>query len=221
MFILTLSLLVANPIISAAQSSPRPTSTVSAIMAGSIPTGSDLLRMTSEGRHTVVVDIAPARIAQVPDDMDAYASLAWSLNALGRYAEALQWANKGFSLQKDPRLAEAIGEASYYQGNNDLALSKLQEYIASAPEGARAGLSFYLCGELFLRKAQYNHADIAFTSALQYNPNNPAWWTRLGWARENAKNYLQALSAYEKALSLNPAFPDAKDGRKRILDRMR
>ena len=67
----------------------------------------------------------------------------------------------------------------------------------------------------------YNHADIAFTTAVQYNPGNPAWWTRAGWARENANKLFQALRAYEKALSINPRLADALEGKKRITDRMR
>jgi cytochrome c-type biogenesis protein CcmH/NrfG len=65
------------------------------------------------------------------------------------------------------------------------------------------------------------HADIAFSTAVTHSPSNPLWWTRLGWARENAKKFLQALSAYESALSLSPNFIDALEGRKRIQDRMR
>ena len=68
--------------------------------------------------------------------------------------------------------------------------------------------------------SRFMHADIAFSAAVQHNPNNPSWWARLGWARENARKLLQALGAYEKALALNPNLVDAVEGRKRIQDRM-
>lgn len=187
---------------------------------GTLP-GTELLKLTMEGRHEEARVRALARIAEIKDDIDAYVSLSWSLVALGRYPEAAGYARKGYSLRKDPRLAQAIGEASFHLGGNDEALAMLQEYIASYPEGPRAGVSFYLCGELYLRKGFFMHADIAFSTAVQYSPSNPQWWIRLGWARENSKKLLQALRAYEKALSLNPSLADAVEGKKRIMDRYR
>ena len=183
--------------------------------------GSEILKLTTAGKHEEARAKALTRIAEIKDDIDAYVSLSWSLVALRRFAEAETYALRGYEIRKDPRLAQAIGEASYYLGKNDLALAMLQEYIASYPEGPRAGLSFYLCGELYVRMARYMHADIAFSAAVQHNPNNPTWWARLGWARENAKKPLQALGAYEKALALNPNLVDAIEGKKRIQDRMK
>lgn len=182
--------------------------------------GSEILKLTTAGKHEEARAKAAARLLVVKDDIDAFVSLSWSLVALRRYTEAETWALRGYGIRKDPRLAQAIGEASYYLGKNNTALAMLQEYIASYPEGPRAGLSFYLCGELYLRMARFMHADIAFSAAVQHNPNNPSWWARLGWARENARKLLQALGAYEKALTLNPNLVDAIEGKKRIQERM-
>jgi len=191
------------------------------VVAGASLPGSEILKLTTAGKHQEACAKALARIGEVKDDIDAYVSLSWSLVALRRYGEAEVYALRGYELRKDPRLAQAIGEASYYLGKNDVALTMLQEYIATYPEGPRAGLSFFLCGELYVRLARFMHADIAFSAAVQHNPNNPSWWARLGWARENARKPLQALDAYEKALALNPNFADALEGRRRIQDRMR
>jgi tetratricopeptide (TPR) repeat protein len=187
---------------------------------GASLTGQELLKLYAAGKFEEVRTKALVRIQDVKNDIDAYVGLSWSLVALRRYSEAETWARRGYSLQADPRLAQAVGEASYYLGKNENALQMLQEYIASYPEGLRAGLSYYLCGELYIRLAKFMHADIAFSAALRYNPSNPVWWTRMGWARESAKRYLQALSAYEQALALNPNFTDAAEGRKRIQARM-
>jgi len=182
--------------------------------------GQELLKLHAAGKFEEVRTKALARIQDVKDDIDAYVGLSWSLVALRRYPEAETWARRGYALKADPRLAQAIGESSYYLGKNENALRMLQEYIASYPEGLRAGLSYYLCGELYIRLAKYMHADIAFSAALRYNPSNPVWWTRMGWARESAKRYLQALSAYEQALALNPNLAAAVEGRRRIQARM-
>jgi len=197
----------------------QPTSGYS-VPAGSTMPGSEILKLTTAGRHEEARMRALARLADIKDDIDVYVSLSWSLVALRKYTEAETYALRGYAIRKDPRLAQAIGEASYYLGKNDVALAMLQEYIASYPEGARAGLSFYLCGELYVRMARYMHADIAFSTAVEHNPNNPQWWARLGWARENARKLLQALGAYEKALALNPNLADALEGKRRIMDRM-
>lgn len=183
--------------------------------------GYEILKLTTAGKHEEARVKALTRIAAVKDDIDAYVSLSWSLVALRRYQEAETYALRGYGIRKDPRLAQAIGETSYYLGKNATALTMLQEYIATYSEGPRAGLSYYLCGELYLRMGRYMHADIAFSAAVQHSPSNPDWWVRLGWARENARKYLQALAAYEKALTLNPNLADALEGRQRIQNRMR
>ncbi|HEY9054634.1 MAG TPA: tetratricopeptide repeat protein [Rectinemataceae bacterium] len=194
---------------------------VYALSPGGTMPGSEILKLTSAGRHEEARAKATQRIAEQHEDIDAYVGLAWSLVALKRYAEAETWASRGYAIRKDPRLAQAIGEASYYLGKNETALEMLKEYIASYPEGQRAGLSFFLCGELYIRSARYMHADIAFSAAVRHNPGNPAWWARLGWARENCKKYFQALAAYESALSLNPNLADAVEGKRRIQERTR
>ena len=213
--VLALALILIPASFAAAQAS----SNYSTLGGATLP-GSEILKLTSAGKHDEARTKSLARISEVKDDIDAYVSLSWSLLALRRYKEAETWALRGYETRKDPRLAQAIGEASYYLGKNEIALAMLQEYIATFPEGARAGFSFYLCGELYVRMAKFMHADIAFSAAVQHNPNNPSWWARLGWARENARKPLQALDAYEKALALNPNLPDAVEGKRRIQGRM-
>lgn len=204
-----------DPLILSAQNSKTQVS-----VPGTSISGSEILKLVSSGKFEEARSKAMARIQDVKDDIDAYVSLAWSLVALRRYQEAETWAERGYVLRSDPRLAQAIGESAYYLGKNERSLAMLQEYIASYPEGPRAGLSYFLCGELFIRLSKFMHADIAFSAALRHNPSNPVWWTRMGWARESAKRYLQALSAYEQALALNPNLADAVEGRNRIQARM-
>ena len=42
------------------------------------------------------------------------------------------------------------------------------------------------------------------------------WWVRLGYAREMAGNYYEAMAAYDEALRLNSSSIDASQGRVRI-----
>ena len=180
-------------------------------------TGSDLLRMSQEGKHNDVALLAPESIKKNPQDVDAYIGLAWSLNALKEYVKAKDIAQQGYARFKDPRLAQALGEAQYYLGENEAALANLQEYLARFPEGSKAALTFYLCGELFVRMDKFNHADIAFSTALQYNPSNARWLVCLGWVREKTARYIPALKAYEQAINLSPNLTEALNGKSRML----
>lgn len=184
-------------------------------------TGSDLLRMSQEGKHNEVALLAPEVLRKNPQDLDAYIAYAWSMNALKEYTKARDIAQGGYAKFNDPRLAQALGEALYYLGENAAALSNFQEYLAKFPEGNKVASTYYLCGELFVRMGKFNHADIAFSTALQYNPSNARWWERLGWVREKTLRYLAALKAYEQAISLNPSLQDAQSGRMRMLAKIK
>ncbi len=194
---------------------------IAAINVPSGMTGSDILRMSQEGKHNEVALIAPEILKKNPQDIDVYIGYAWSLNALKEYQKARDIAQAGYAKFKDPRLAQALGEALYYLGENETALASLQEYLAKFPEGNKAAVTFYLCGELFVRMGKFNHADIAFSTALQYNPSNARWWARLGWVREKTSRYLPALKAYEQAVSLNPNLQDALSGKTRMLAKIK
>jgi predicted Zn-dependent protease len=47
-------------------------------------------------------------------------------------------------------------------------------------------------------------------------PGNAAWWARLAYARENSGDFQEAITAYERALSLNSQLSDARRGLERV-----
>jgi len=150
-------------------------------------------------------------------NLEAHVVLCWSLIALGRYDEALEYARAGREMSRyDSRIAEILGEVAYYQGRNREALRYFQEYIGLAPEGARAAGTYYFLGEIFIRLGRFRHADIALTTAVHYVPGNSLWWTRLAYARENAGDLPQAAVSYEQAIALNPQNTDARRGFERV-----
>lgn len=187
---------------------------------GAVQTGAEVLKLYLETHYEEARVAGLARIVARPDDIDAYVGLAWSLIELERYADADNYARKGYAIRKDPRLAEASGEASYHLGSNTAALLGLQEYIGAFPESRRAGRAYYYMGEVYIRLGRFMHADMALTAAVQYIPENAPWWSRLGWTREQAGRKLQALAAYDKALALDPRLPDALLGRRRISEKL-
>jgi predicted Zn-dependent protease len=115
------------------------------------------------------------------------------------------------------RITEILGELSYFAGRNTEALQYFQEYINLAPDGQRIDTVYYFLGEIYIRLGRYRHADIALSTAVHWMPGNAGWWARLAYARENAGDLTEAVSAYERALALDSQLLDARRG----LDRVR
>ncbi len=176
----------------------------------------DALVLYNKGRYSDAVAVCRNELASMPKNMDSYSVLTWSLLRLGKYTEALAEAQKAIKISRyDARIVEVLGEAYYHLGKNNDALKWFEEYVVLAPAGIRIDLAYYYMGEVYIRLAKYNHADISFTTAVHYSPHIAKWWARLGYAREMEKDYTYAIAAYKKALVLNPALEDAKRGRDR------
>lgn len=178
----------------------------------------DALKLYREGKYPESIAVCIQEIQDNPDNLDSYVVLCWGLVSNRQYSEAEYWAEKGRQVSKyDPRLVESQAEAKYFQGQNAAALALFQEYISLVPSsGSRYGEAYYYMGEIYIRQSKFNHADIAFTQAVKTEPLKDYWWTRLGYAREMAKNYSISLEAYDQALSLNPYRAEAKNGKERV-----
>ncbi len=177
----------------------------------------DALVLYQAGNYVEAIKICESELELRPGNMDSYSVLGWSLIKQAKYKEALDKAKKGLTISRyDTRIIEIIGEANFYLGKNLEALKWFEEYAALAPEGGRIDSVYFFMGELFIRMGEYNHADIAFTTAVYHSPNIARWWARLGYAREMAKDFDYSIEAYNKALELAPSFPDAKRGKERV-----
>ncbi len=177
----------------------------------------DALVFYQAGKYEEAIKICESELAIRPGNMDSYSVLGWSLIRQGKYKEALEKAREGLKFSRyDARIVEIVGEANYYLGKNLEALKWFEEYAALSPGGGRIDSAYYFMGELFIRMGEYNHADIAFTTAVFHSPNIARWWARLGYAREMAGDYDYSIEAYNKALELVPSFPDAKRGKERV-----
>lgn len=183
----------------------------------------DALSFYREGNYAAAIAICEDEISSDPERVDAYVVMCWALIANKQYAEARQRAQDGLRVSSyDLRLIESLAEACYYLGQNNAALEQFQRFVANAPDSnSRIGSSYYYMGEIYIRQARYQHADIAFTTAVQKRPQQDSWWVRLGYARERAGNYYESLSAYDEALRLNPALVDAQTGKQRVSSHLR
>lgn len=165
----------------------------------------DALALYRSGQYEQAVEVTLNEIEQMPRNMDSYAVLCWSLLALRRYEDALSWGRRALEISRfDHRLVGVVAEANYALGNDLDALSFLEEYVAIAPTGSLIPFVYYMMGEIFLRFGEYHHADIALTTAVFHNNANANWWTRLGFAREQAGAIDAAREAYNRAIQLAP-----------------
>jgi len=181
----------------------------------------DALQKYRQGKFNEAVDICLMELDEMPGNMDSYTVLGWSLLKLDRNEEALEYARRALQISRnDVRIIEIAGEALFNLGKNLEALEYFEEYSVLAPTGDRIDLVYFYMGEIFIRIGEYNHADIAFTTAVYHSPNIARWWARLGYAREMAVDYQYALEAYSKALQLNPALEEAQRGRERVQEKI-
>jgi tetratricopeptide (TPR) repeat protein len=177
----------------------------------------DALVLYRQANYARAAEVCLDELKEMPRNMNSYVVLGWSLLRLGRNQEALTYGTRGLGVSRyDHRVIQIVGEANYNLGNNLEALKYLEEYVAIAPAGDLIGEVYYLMGEIFIRLGEWNNADIAFSTAVHYNPNVAARWARLGYAREQAKDYRYSLEAYNKALQLNSNLSDALRGRQRV-----
>ncbi|MCH5295248.1 MAG: tetratricopeptide repeat protein [Treponema sp.] len=177
----------------------------------------DALKLYTSGNLKEAIAVCEQEIEANPNNMDSYAVLCWSLIANRQYSEAEQRATEARKINAyDVRLIEVLGEAKYFLGKNDEALNFFQRYIANVSESAsRVGRVYYYMGEIYIKQARYEHADIAFSAATYTEPLREYWWTRLGYAREMLGDWGNAILAYDRALSLNSSQYDAARGKAR------
>lgn len=189
----------------------------------------DALQAYRNAQFQTAIEITLKELKADPSNMDSYAVLCWSLNSLKRYPEAIQHAQKGRQINPgDHRMVGILAEANFAL-RNDLAASTLyQQYISMAlqldVDNRYIRDAYRDLAEIFIRFAEFHHADIALFAATQYDRGKSAYepvraarlWARLGYAREQATDFRNAATAYDKAISLDESNPDAVSGRDRV-----
>jgi tetratricopeptide (TPR) repeat protein len=141
----------------------------------------------------------------------------WNLFRLDRHKEVVTIGQKALQTVQDFRIMETMAESLYFLDRNEEALQYFADYFARAPEREeRMSSAYYYVGECYMRLKKYEHADIAFSTAITMEKNRYYWWYRLGAVKEILGQYKRAYETYGKALELNAGFQFAKDGRNRV-----
>lgn len=181
----------------------------------------DALELYRQGNYEEAVEVTLSEIEEQPRNMDAYTVLGWSLLALDRHEDALQYGLRALETSRfDQRIVYIVGEAHYNLGNYEDALGYFEEYVTIAPTGDLVDEVYSTMGEIFLRFDEYHHADAALSTAVYLNDDQASWWGRLGFAREQAGDHEYALEAYERALELNSNLSEAARGRERVQEQL-
>ena len=181
----------------------------------------DALQLYRQGRYEEAVEVTLEELQDTPRNMNSYTVLGWSLLALGRYQDALNHSLQALDISRyDSRIIQIVGEAHFRLGNNLEALDYLEEYVAVAPTGDLIDQVYFFMGEVFMRLGEFHNADMAFSTACYHNREDARWWSRLGYAREQAGDYPYAQEAYRQALTLNSSLTEARRGLDRIEDQL-
>ena len=176
----------------------------------------DALKEYRAKQYGTAVDICLAEIKANKYTVDTYNILLWSLNRQKRYKEAITYGQQASRKYHDMRIIQSMGVAYYYSGSYDQAMTSFKTYVAELPEGPSIDDVYFFMGEIYIRQNEFNNADIALTTAVHHYPKSAMWWSRLGYAREQAGSYDGALAAYDQALKINKNYADAKAGRDRV-----
>ena len=175
-----------------------------------------------EGRYKEAIEECEKEIVSNENNIDSYTTLTLVYMAMKDYAKAYNASQRGRKVQQyHPRLIEMQAVACYHLGRNIESLNLLQTYLSYTSQEKDVSEIYYYMGEIYLRLSQYNHADIALSTAVSIRPSEVSWWTRLGYVREKSKTYKYSLEAYNKALSFDNNYFDALEGRKRVLSALR
>lgn len=188
----------------------------SASLAAQSDDGPDALQAYRDGRYQQAIEITLQEIDANPNNIDSYVVLGWSLNALGRNQEAIDYGLRALQInQFESRVLQIVGEAHFDSGNTLEALGYLERYVQVAPTGQYIDWVYYAMGEIFIQLGEFHRADIAISTSVFHNSRSAVRWARLGYAREQLEDWNQALAAYDRALQLDPGFADAVRGRQR------
>ena len=148
---------------------------------------------------------------------ETYTVITWTMRRQGRYAEVITWGDRGLRIfPNEHRIVQIMGEAYFYLNDFERSLSFMQRYTNAMPQGERASVAYFFIGEIYRITRRFHHADIAYTTAVRFEPNLALWWYRLGSVREAVGDREPAREAYQQALRINPNHQASRNGIARL-----
>lgn len=145
------------------------------------------------------------RMAELyPESPGIWTQLAWELNRLGRYQDAIDAARR--DLAKHPTAAasranQVIGLSQSQLGASAEAIESLQAAVRADP---RDGKAYYRLGQVYERAGNTDEAMANYRLALERLPNYVQACTALANLLRKAGRTDEAVKLYERVLSENP-----------------
>jgi tetratricopeptide (TPR) repeat protein len=171
----------------------------------------------ASAHYNEAVRICLDEVSRNAANRDTYTVITWTLQRQRKYTDVITWGERGLRIYTDEyRIIETMGEAFFYLGNYDRSLSYMQRYTNALPQGERVSVAFFFIGEIYRLGQKYQHADIAYTTALRFEPGIALWWYRLATVREQIGDRRPAIDAYQQSLRLNPNYSEARDALARL-----
>ncbi len=174
---------------------------------------------TNEARskYQKSADVCRLELKENSKNIESFVVLGWALIRLGQYPEVISTSHEALKLNpREYRIIESLAEGYFYIDNYTESLKYFEQYLHALPNGDRASTAYFFVGDIYRITGRYEHADIAYSAALNKTPSMALWWYRLGSVREQAGKKAEAKEAYEKALKYKPIYQEASDALKRV-----
>ncbi len=169
--------------------------------------------LRKRGRNDEALELYRAVLEIDPDHAFAYAGMAHALFKLKRYEEAVDAVGRSLSLDPDPRRAPARhvlqGHAYRELGRTEESLAQYERALAVDP-GYRTAVDHLALGRFGQKR--YREALELYRKLLEGDPDNAQAHSNIGATLYYLGEPEQALSAFERAVSLNPDLETARNG---------
>jgi tetratricopeptide (TPR) repeat protein len=171
----------------------------------------------AESNYNEAIRICQDEVSRNAAARETYAVITWALRRMNRHADVITWGERGLRLYPDEyRVLETVGESWFYLGDYNRSLLNMQRFVNAVPNGERSPVAYFFIGEIYRLTEKYRHADIAYTTALQLDPNNALWWYRLATVLEKVGDRNPAVAAYQRAVRITPDYREAIQGLARL-----
>jgi putative PEP-CTERM system TPR-repeat lipoprotein len=177
---------------------------------GPSPIAKLLARLYLEDRNPDrAVEVLEAYLRVNPGDGDALTLLASTYIVQGRHSKAATLMREALEAKDQPAFRTVLGLALLRGGKEDDAVKTLEQSYRKSPRQAYAAIT--LVG-VYLRNGQLDKAQALTQAMVKQSPSNPGAWLLHGDAKLQARQWVEARAAFERALQLAPDLMEAQLG---------
>ncbi len=164
----------------------------------------DALQLYRNRQYAAAIRVTEQEVTADPQNMDAYTVMGWSLLALRRYDQAIEWMQKARNVNGfDSRIVYILAEAQYALSNFAQMIEEGIRYLRLTPNGSYIDQIHYFMGISYRELGYTKKAEISLSAATYYNDSAASWWEQLGLLRELLDDDTGAIEAFEQSLSLD------------------